>query len=481
MKPYENNITPLIVKSRLPLYTTTETPNGIIPHDVHTILDGHLPGNPMMNYTIVDEYKLVNQTGTQELSFRPITPTELQDLMKLPTTSQWYDPKVNVYMTQHPIKIDEYFRVTDWPRTLTHWVTEGLDKDPRLVDSFKSLVIPLTGDPPRIQPLNAHAIWNTNTGPGKSFYAFLLGSEPYIGPTEAGALGSYNQTKYGTQVTPGFLHGEGFPILLDEMNTNDKPLIQKLLTYLENGQVTRALKESILVKGTKTVILTGNPSSDDMTSSLVDFIRVVCTADEPARVGRRFGFLLLGDDYKRVQGDGDATLRDEVRRVIETVIHQYGDHIKSMMESQLDWIMAPEPQIEQEIRDYADAIPIRIALEFVRGQSYGCVKKLKMAAIRYIILEQLNRVPDDTVDFTDRDRVFQRLLDINRDSWKKLALIKPPNISDKQWARELKAQHPSLSLRDIEKVTGHSHTTIRNWIKDDKTNETQLESPHCTV
>ncbi|MDO8056633.1 MAG: hypothetical protein Q6361_07205 [Candidatus Hermodarchaeota archaeon] len=474
MKPYENTTMKLRVTTILPLYTNSQTSRGVKPHYVHTLVEGHLPGNAQMKYTIIDENHLIKNTGIQEVSIRPLTHKELEELKRLPTTSQWHHPSIQVYKTQYPIDVEKYFHTADWPRALENWVTERLDKDQRLVNCFKSLVIPLVGDPTRIQPLNAHAIWLTNTGTGKSYYPYLYGSKPIVKPTEAGAIGSYDQTRNGSTITRGFLHGEGFPILLDEINTNDKPLIQNLLTYLETGILQRGLKHPIDLRGTKTVILTGNPStSDDMTPSLVDFITVVCTIDEPARVGRRYGYLLLGTDYKRVMGDGDASRRDEVRRVIETTVQQYRKRIQQMIESQIQWIMTPEPQIEQEIRDYADATPIQIAAEFVRGQSYGCIKKLKMAAIRYIIFEQLDRILDDTVDFADRDRVFQRLLDINRDSWRKLALIKPPNMSDKQWAIELKTKHPSLPNRTIAKIVGVSHTSIGNWLKEIQSSEEQ--------
>jgi len=436
MKPYEKRIIRLNVKSIVDYYTNSIDAQGVAPHYVHSVAEAHLPGNADMRYIIVDEDHLIkHERGVQELSLRRLSYKEIDDLKKLPTTSQWHNPSMSVFKTQWPINVKEYFRLNDWPRALDIWITERLDKDPRIVDCQKSITIPLSGDPSRIQPLNAHSIWLTNTGVSKSFYAILLGGEPIQGATQAGAIGSYDQTKYGTVVKHGFLHGEGFPVLIDEINTNDKPLIQKLLTYLENGRVWRGLKEPILLEGTKTVVLTGNPSKDDLTISLADFVTIVCTADEPQRIGRRFGFLLIGDDYRRVEGDGAPSLRHEVRRVIQTTIRQYRAQIQGMIESQMDWITTPEPKIEQEIRDYADATPIQIAAEFVRGQSYGCIKKLKMAAIRYTILEQLDRAPDDTVDFTNIDKVFQRLLDINLDSWRKLALIKPPNITDKQIGR----------------------------------------------
>ncbi len=296
----------------------------------------------------------------------------------------------------------------------------------------------------------------------------LLGREPIIDPTEAGAIGSYNQGKYGSVLKKGFLDGEGFPVILDEINTNDRPLIQKLLTYLETGKVTRGLKEPITICGTKTIVLNSNPANDDLVSSLALFIKVVCTADHPKRIGRRFGFLLLGNDYKKVDDrDADSSLRDEVRRVIETVVHQYDRKIKRMINDNMDWIKKPEPTLEKEIMDYAKSIPNRLVSDFVEGQSYSCIKKLKTSATRYVVLKQLDSVPSGNIDFSCREDIFQRLLDINRDSWKKLASVQilGGDTDKKQYVRELKMKHPEMSLREIAKLVGVSHTTVKNWLE----------------
>jgi hypothetical protein len=75
-------------------------------------------------------------------------------------------------------------------------------------------------------------------------------------------------------------------------------------------------------------------------------------------------------------------------------------------------------------------------------------------------------VPSGTVDFSDRKAVFQRLLDINRESWKKLTCIKPEGTTDKAWVRQLKSKNPKLSSRDLGCLVGVSHTTIHNWLTE---------------
>ncbi len=456
----------LNVKSIRPIYSNSATQEGVTQHWIHNVVEAHAPGNPEMKYTIVDEDHLISREGNQEVSIRPLTQQELDHLKSRPTTGSWYNPNLQVYKIQYPIDIEAYFGQCSWSKKLELWVTEGLNKDPRLVDCFKSIVIPLTGEATYIQPLNAHAIWMLNSGTGKSFFAYLLGGKPLTRAGAAGALGSYSQSQNGPILHRGWLNGRGFPVLVDEVNTLDKPLIIELLAYLETGKATRALKVSIEIEGTKTVVLISNPPEDDLVCSLSDFMKVVCTLDHPERVGKRFGYVLLGTDHKRVNGTPDSSVRDEVRQLIETVLHQCRREIQKMFENNMDWIRKQEADIEKEILGYAKSIPNKSVSDFVKGQSYGCIKKLKMAAIRYIILEQLDRVPSGTVDFSERNTVFQRLLDINRDSWKKLATLPTltTNSDKKQYVRELKAKHPQMSLREIARLADVSHATVRNWL-----------------
>lgn len=245
MKPYQNQPMNANVAKIIRLYTNSQTSQGVKPHYEHPVVEAHLLGNAEMKYTIIDPDNLIKTYGVQEIYIRPLTPQELEDLKKLPTTSQWYNPSLQVYKTQHPVDLTKYFTQVSWTPTLELWVTEGLTKDPRLIDCFKSLIIPLTGNPTQAQPLNAHAVWDINTGIGKTYLTLLLGCEPIVTPTQAGAIGSYDQTRNGAIIIHGFLHGEGFPVLLDEVNTGDKPLIQYLLTYLETGTLIRGLKHRI--------------------------------------------------------------------------------------------------------------------------------------------------------------------------------------------------------------------------------------------
>ncbi len=166
-----NQIVRLNVKSVKAIYENFLSSDGVTQRWVHNIIEAHAPRNAEMKYTIVDKQHLIKGLGTQELSIRRLTDQEMTHLRSMPTTSSWYNPGMQVYTVQYPIDVKNYFKTCDWQKNLDLWVTESLNKDQRLVDSFMSNVIPLSGDPTLIQPLNAHAIWCTNTGAGKSHFA----------------------------------------------------------------------------------------------------------------------------------------------------------------------------------------------------------------------------------------------------------------------------------------------------------------------
>ncbi len=466
---FERPIVTLNVKQILPKYENASNNGFVTKKWKYNVVHAHFPGDFDSQYTIVDSKHLANNVGINELCIRPLSDSELKNLKEEIITSRWYKPNIQVYSTQYPIDVTAYFQCYDWQRQLEKWCTEGLKKDSRLVDCFKSIVIPLFGDSTLFQPLNAHCIWIIITNVGKSYYAYLLGDEPIIEPTVAGAIGSYDSTYKETVINKGYLNGEGFPLILDEGDTYDKPLVQKLLTYIETGKVKRGLKHPITIEGTKTIVLNSNPSTSDMISSVARFITNVCTADHPKRIGKRFGFLLLGDDYLEVEDEGaDSSVRDEVRRVIETVVHQYRSNIHQMIKDNMDWIKEREPDIKREILGYASKIPNKIVSEFVEGQGISCMRKLKTSAIRYLLLEQLNRVPDNNVDFSSKEDVFDRLLDINRDSWRKLSVMDIPEdkSAKKMYVRKLKAEHPDMSYRSIGNLVDVSHTTVKNWLEE---------------
>jgi len=468
LRPYERPIIRLNIVSRRSVYTTESTQNGVTQELQYKLIEAHASGDIQTGYIIVDKNQLMDGIGTQEVSIREMSSQELMEIRRIPETASWFSPDKRVFATQYPTDVGIYFRECgDWTSRLNLWITEGLNKDSRLVNCIKSLIVPLTGEPTLMQPLNAHPFLITNTGAGKSSFPFLWGSKPITDAGKAGLLGSYFDGKGKPSLQNGLLHGSGFPILIDEVNTLDKAIIPALLAYIENGAVQRGLKIPIMVEGTKTIIFAANPVRNDLLSSMVSFIAKVCTLDHPERVGRRIGYLMIGNDYNKIHGQGNVSQREEVRRVIDTACRQHQQNIQQMIWDNMQWIKQPEPDMKKEIVTYAETVPNPLVRDFIIGQSIGSLQKLKTSAIRYNILEQLDRLQSGTMDFTQKEEVFHMLFNTNQDSYKKLTYFFEKNkcSNNKEFAMLLHEKFPSLSTRELGSIVGVSHTQIANWIK----------------
>lgn len=407
LRAYEKPIVRLNVVNMRSIYSTESTQNGVTQEFQYELIDAHASGDAQTKYIIIDMNHLISSLGTQEVSIRQISPDEASQIRNIPETASWYSPNKQIHISQYPVDVEAYFnQCGDWHSKVDRWITEGLDKDKRLVDCVKSIIIPLLGKPTVVQPLNAHSFWITNTGAGKSSFAYLWGSMPITDAGKAGLLGSYFDGKGKANLQHGLLHGNGFPILIDEVDTLEKSVIPDILTYMETGEGHRGLKVPVVTKGTKTLLFAANPANDDLLASIGLFIAKVCTLNHPERIGRRTGYFIFGNDYKDVSGQPDLSLRDEVRRVIDTTCRQFQGNIQHIISDNMEWIKQSEDDVTKQIDHYAETIPHEAVSAFVSGQAIGSVQKLKTSALRYIILEQLHTLPSGTLDLSQREEIF---------------------------------------------------------------------------
>jgi len=410
--------------------------------------------------TIVDRYGILER-GKQIATIEEMNKEELEKLKSIPQTHSWLKPDMKIYKVEIPVDLKQYFSECDWSEKLKLWLTEGLEKDKRIINCVKSITVPLYGDPLELQPLNAHSIWCTNTGTGKSFFAYLWGSEPIIDANTAGLLGSYAESSRGVEVQKGELEGYGFPILLDEVNTIEKPLIPKLLTYMESGKVKRGLKYPIEVEGTKTIIFTANPESNNLISAFASLLKIIASVEHPERVGRRIGFVLIGNDYKEVKGEQDSSVREEVMLVLKSAFIAYRKDVCRIIKASDNWIKKRDEDIEKEVMDYSKSCPNEVVSRFLKGHSLSITRKLKTSAVRYLILEHLDQLPNP--DLSNKDEVYSRLFEINKDSYEKLSVKIEMDEDRKATAKKLRDK--GLSIRDIARIFGVSHETVRKWLK----------------
>jgi len=343
-----------------------------------------------------------------------------------------------------------------------------------LVNAFKSCVVPLpAGEPLKYQPLNAHQLWVTNSGTGKSRFNSVYGNMSTKEITGAGLFGS-NKDKYIGQI-PGKLQGSGM-FMIDEISeltvaNTKEPVVNMLLSYLEQGQLTRSFKVEVVCEGTKTLILNSNPKkSENILNSLTRFINIVGgEEDDKVRLGRRLGLILFGTDYipAEVQEVIDPKNSDFIRRQVMTALNTNTKTLYSLYNRTYPFLKDKDPAMVKELKEIADSITTYPEVsELLRGCAMATTR-VKTAGFRAFLLDHLPELCNKQSKYLyslwarEKDEYISRLHEINVDSFQNAEECKLDSDDDTLLA--LKAQ--GLSLSEIGHQTGLVPSTVLRRLK----------------
>jgi len=438
----------------------------------------HLPSDVSHEFVIVDRYGLIPRAGLVTLCIRELAHAQRRKVLSMNPVQSWLgvnaeekESMLRLYNAEPTMNPKEFFRENrgKWQDILRLWLTEGLDKDERIVDVLKASVLPLYGSPERWQPFNSHTVLITNSGTGKSFLNQIAGSVSSADISIAGMFGG-NIENYSQQQI-GLLNGSGW-FMLDECEQlakadYSKEIVLSLLSYMEQGKVERTLKVPVRCEGTKTIIFSSNPTSDDMLEAFLAFHSLMQGDADPTRFGRRIGIFLFGNDYKRIDANSPiSALRDPVRRLIEIVVLKEKTRYSALLSRNLAWISKPCKAYENTIAAASKRCPDEKIARFLMGLSYAS-RRLRMAAVRIALLENLDafvlkagisRV--QKVVEKERDSVFSRLVSANLQSLENLTVTDSGCRKMPDFVKMMKAKFPSLSLRRIADFTGYDYTSV---------------------
>lgn len=444
----------------------------------------HLPMDASSPYLIVDKLGIINNLGSHTLSIREMPFSQRKKVLQSALNYGWIKPNIDtstirIHQVEPSIDINNFFRKNgdDWKYLVDMWCTENLKKDERLVDSFKATQIPLIGDPAYWQPYNSHAVWLTNSGTGKSFFSEIAGVSPVVDMSIAGFFGA-NVDNYQKQQV-GALHGHGY-FCVDEIEQLTRydyssHVMLDLLTYLETGKVERRLKIPIRCQGTKSIIFTSNPQSDDMLASLVKMFSILQPDADTTRLGRRMAFFLLGNDFKRVDiTDAKPTLRELLPRIIHyCMVSWWEKRVSKVLKSNIKWANDENAcrDIINTIENKSLSCPNEKARNFIKGLSLN-MKRVRMSACRIAVLENLEKLYGSgyrsclqSVDEA-KESLFLKLVSANIKSIDQLILTAEELQPSEENAKMLKEKFPSMSTRDIGLMLDVSHMTIQRWLNE---------------
>jgi hypothetical protein len=449
--------------------------------------EAYLPGNHDVRLAIVDQndIRFINGCGEQRLCLVKMPASTLR---KLPNSDVWMigdKYKSTVYRVEPSVALGKFFAQNDWSKLVRLWLTENLDKDSRLMEAFKTTVIPLIpqnwkvdSELSKLMFYQNHQFWITNSKSGKSEYPRLVGEIPSNEWTSSGLWGG----TVGEERVYGVLEGYGLHFFDEVMyirNVNSETLLPQLLSYLQQGTASRSLKSRIDCRGTKAVIFASNPTdSSDMLSSVVDFIKVVAGIEFPEKVGSRIGMLLVGNDFRTVAPGGNISdYRDVVHRVVMQIVQKYYfSRIYPILKMNMEWADSVD-EIKNTYEAFSVACPHETVKQFIHGMGLA-IPKLKMGVIRSLMLEHLDKLVlssdlklfQRTVIEKEREQRLRMLVDINLKSFAAVSAALEKIEPTQECALRLRAKFPNMGSRPIALLMGDvSKSTVAGWLKEDAT------------
>lgn len=459
------------------------------------IARAHLPKDSTTTYYIVDDLNIIGDIGSQRLSIRDVNYGDRKKLLQQIRNLGWLggsdalrhgggvDPtSVRLCRAEFMVDPTEFFRDNGgrWKELVELWCTENLKKPQELVDSFKATQIPfIKGNPSDWQPFNAHAVWITNTGVGKTSWNEIAGTTSSIDLSLPGLFGA-NTTDYKSQQV-GALSGYGM-LIVDEVEMLKKfewsnAILLSMLTYMEQGKVERRLRIPIRCEGTKAIIFSGNPSSLDALDSVSSFLKVLQEEADPQRFARRISLFIYGTKFGRVKIDKPITsLRAIMPKIIQfTLLKNWDKKVVKILKSNMPWVNDVKGKyvdIQRTFDSKSQLCPSVTLRLFIKGLGLN-LHRLRMSAVRILLLENLNLIGTGSgfsqlreVIKEQREEVFLRLVRYNLKSVDELIVNAEKIEPTKEFTLEMRKKFPEMSLRDMGLFMGVSHEAVRKWLNE---------------
>jgi hypothetical protein len=373
------------------IYKIKHNNNVANPELIYRMLQAKLPSSDL-KFNIVDNYYYLKE-GINSMSIQRMGVSKIRQVKE---KEQWCeDEKPEIYDLVFTVDPDSYFKKgLDWRKEIDFLFYQGLQKDPRLVQIAKSHFLPVPNKHNVFQPVNNHAMIFTNTGTGKSFFSTLMGREPVIHPTGPGLLGGGKFSERSV----GKLSGGGF-LWIDEINIEDTDTMKQMLNYLENGASHRAVHGGIECEGTTCVAFCGNPDGNSKFKLAHDFsaiLRRIGGSEAPDRVGRRFGLIAYGLDYKPIKGTRVVAFAQQkrlaiTRDVVRDVVYKYNKRLETIFYRFIDWMYKDDEEYTICISEKVDRMKEELLRGFANGMSMS-VHRIKCGALKHTLLMNLDLV-----------------------------------------------------------------------------------------
>ena len=266
---------------------------------------------------------------------------------------------------------------------LIRW--DAPEKDPRLNLVHKAQL--LRGIEPR---LNAHALVVTNAGTGKSIH-YSVNGVPIDKATRNAFLGFAKSPK---EVYKGTVDGEELPIGVDQIEIGAWGIMDYMFNIMEYGEATissGAIK--FMVRSWSPFAFMANPITDKTSVEKSFGILLDHLTQNPA-IGRRFGILVYGTNYKIITSRSTPESLDRWRRqsaFFRAIEEAARPELQKIMRTQevWDWINLEIPGYAERMDRIAkgcndDTIRVFFTEHGRAGQSRVRAAALQVSLVDYL-------------------------------------------------------------------------------------------------
>ncbi len=314
------------------------------------------------------------------------------------------------------LKDPSILKEMDWLSFVDRLLSFRARKDSRLKLVWEAHL--LRGVRPEYNP---HALEFTNGGTGKSLLYEMIGHRyDKISPNTF--LG---YAKSPDEVYPGIIHHSELVIACDQMESQFfRQNLRFLFQVLETGEgrVTTAATE-FLVKSRSPWAILGNPigESKDPATAFGSIIKAM--SKNPA-MGRRFGLIVYGKDFQRVEAE-TLNVEEEWREAVSffRAVEEYAlpEIRKIYYDKKVEkWLGEPIEGYEDQIEEKIASIEDEEVKAFLWEHGRGAQRRIRGAALNVAIVENLDRIAlkEYSIDeiLKEAEELLPEFVDLNLDS-----------------------------------------------------------------
>jgi len=273
--------------------------------------------------------------------------------------------------------------------------------------------------------INPHSLQFTNAGTGKTEFYERVGHR-HDKVTPRSFLGF---AKSPEEMYPGVVDGTELPFGIDQIESQGAPQIMRyLFTAMEQGygRVSSGAVE-FLVKTKSSFHILGNPIGYE-TSPMKSFGSLIDHISYNPAIGRRFGIIVYGRDFKRVRPKTkDLTGWSQAISFFRAVEEYALPELKKISEDEdvWGWLRTPIPNYSETIKKVIEGIENEAVRVFLEEHALGAQHRVRAAALNVAIVENLDKISLKKYDIKDllseAEDHLSEFIDINVSSIVKIA------------------------------------------------------------